>query len=196
MLLDLEKLIKEFDLKINGVIHVGMHHMEELKLYKKCGIENRIWIEANTELCEQYKNTEEIILNEVISSTYEDVTFYVTSRTASNSILRPHMNLKYRDDIKLLEQVTLKAVPLSHYIFESKYNMLNLDIQGAELKALQGADLFNIDYIYTEVNIQDMYQDVPKIDDIDNFLSDYKRVATHIHKNKFGDALYIKKHNG
>lgn len=193
MLLELESLIREFDLKINGVIHVGMHEMEELSVYKKCGIKNRIWIEANKELCDKHKHSEEIIINEVISNTYELIDFYITTRTASDSILRPHMNAKFRKDIKVIKKEKRLAKPLRTFNFQPKYNMLNLDIQGAELKALQGADLSKIDYIYTEVNIQDMYYNVPKINDIDDYLTDYERAATRIHKKKFGDALYIKK---
>jgi lysyl-tRNA synthetase class II len=78
----------------------------------------------------------------------------------------------------------------------SNFNMLNLDLQGVELKALRGAGdyLNHIDYIYTEVNNDSIYKDNDLIIDIDEFLRDYKfiRVETAMLSEQWGDAFYIK----
>ena len=77
----------------------------------------------------------------------------------------------------------------------SKYNFLNLDIQGAELLALKGFGdlLVGIDYIYTEVNETDIYKDCALIGEIDQYLSDFERVETAMTEFKWGDALYRRK---
>lgn len=78
----------------------------------------------------------------------------------------------------------------------SKYNFLNLDIQGAELMALKGfGDLLHkIDYIYSEVNQEELYKDCALIQDLDNYLSKYrfKRVISTMTQFGWGDAFYIK----
>ena len=62
------------------------------------------------------------------------------------------------------------------------FNFLNLDIQGAELKALKsmGDYLNNVDYIYTEVNSDYVYEDCALITELDDYLSQFnlKRVET------------------
>ena len=57
------------------------------------------------------------------------------------------------------------------------FNFLNLDIQGAELKALKsmGDYLNNVDYIYTEVNSDYVYEDCALITELDDYLSQFKK---------------------
>ena len=52
-----------------------------------------------------------------------------------------------------------------------------------------------IDYIYTEVNEEELYEGCALIDEIDEFLTlfNFERVKTHMTKEKWGDAFYIKK---
>jgi hypothetical protein len=74
---------------------------------------------------------------------------------------------------------------------------LNLDIQGVELRALKslGNYLENIDYIYTEVNSDYVYEKCDLIGDIDQYLSTFgfKRVETSWFGDcKWGDAFYVK----
>ena len=77
------------------------------------------------------------------------------------------------------------------------FNFLNLDIQGAELLALQGLEdnLKFIDYIYTEINTGEVYKNCAKVNEIDEFLKKYgfERVETAMTSWEWGDAFYIKK---
>jgi len=79
-----------------------------------------------------------------------------------------------------------------------RYNILTLDIQGAELKALTGAtDLFgDVDAIITEFSTKASYQDQALVGDLDAFLAphDFVRVQTLPTWALYhGDALYVKK---
>src|SRR5690349_6324751 len=49
MLLDLKVLVKKYDLKLKGVLHVGAHLAEEAALYAALGISNVWWIEGNAD---------------------------------------------------------------------------------------------------------------------------------------------------
>jgi hypothetical protein len=77
------------------------------------------------------------------------------------------------------------------------YNMINIDVQGYELEVFKGSTdiLHNIDYIISEVNRDEVYQNCTKVDDLDIFLSKYNfiRVETSWDGNTWGDALYVKR---
>ena len=79
---------------------------------------------------------------------------------------------------------------------QTKFNFLNLDIQGAEYEALKGlGDFFEqIHYIYTEVYSMELYSENGFIGEVDEFLrgKGFIRVGANINpKIGWGDALYI-----
>jgi hypothetical protein len=78
-----------------------------------------------------------------------------------------------------------------------KIDLVNLDIQGAELEAIKGLGHLATDvkWIYTEVNWKHMYADCPLIEDMDSELEKigFVRVATKkAFRASWGDALYVK----
>jgi hypothetical protein len=77
------------------------------------------------------------------------------------------------------------------------FNFINLDIQGAELKALKGMEeyLHQIDYIYTEVNSDYVYEGCALIGEIDEYLQKFGLIRVETKwcgDYKWGDALYIR----
>ncbi|MEW6065207.1 MAG: FkbM family methyltransferase [Bacillota bacterium] len=78
------------------------------------------------------------------------------------------------------------------------FNILNIDIQGAELKALKGAVnvLHFIEVINTEVNFKELYEGCALIHEIDEFLEEhgFERIETTcpFHPS-WGDAFYVRK---
>ena len=76
-------------------------------------------------------------------------------------------------------------------------NFLNLDIQGAELLALNSVEKYlkHIKYIYTEVNTEKVYKDCALLNEIDEFLKThgFTRKCEAIYRQYgWGDALYIR----
>ena len=84
-----------------------------------------------------------------------------------------------------------------HNINMNNVNFINLDIQGVELRALKSIEKYlkNIDYIYTELNTEEVYKNCDKMEDSTLFLSQFgfKLVDARIYK-QFGwrDGFYIK----
>ena len=80
----------------------------------------------------------------------------------------------------------------------SKYNFINIDVQGYELNVLKGAEktLKNIDLIISEINKEEMYKDCAKVEDLDDYLSshNFQRIATYWQQDggTWGDGLYLK----
>src|SRR5690606_4646518 len=78
----------------------------------------------------------------------------------------------------------------------TKFNILNLDIQGAELKAMKGlSDWTDIQAVFTEVNFQEMYKGCAIVSEIDEFLGEkgFLKVEQVDTGAGWGDALYIRK---
>jgi FkbM family methyltransferase len=201
----IDKLIKFFKLNINGVLHVGAHKCEEQNIYVKYAKEENIyWVEAIDFLVEENLklNPKLNIINECIGDVdNKDVTFKISNNTLSSSILELGEHKNLHPQVSFVEVLnkktkTLKTI-LENYQLKNKFNLLILDLQGAELLALKGlGDLLNnFDYIYTEVNEKEIYIDCALLEDLDIYLSNFNFERKYLNTlNSYGNALYIRKH--
>ena len=98
---------------------------------------------------------------------------------------------------RIMKTSRLETVIERNKINMSNVNFLNLDIQGVELRALKSMEKYlqNIDYIYTEVNIEEVYKGCDQMKDLTEYLSrlHFKLVDARIYKQfGWGDAFYMK----
>lgn len=205
MLLKLDDLMKKYKLNINGIIHVGAHECEEYPVYKKHNVKNIIWIDAMEDKVKKMKKI--LKCNNIYHSVIDvdddkNIEFKITNNGQSSSILEFGLHEKYHPQVKVVKKITMKTTRLDTFIKRNninmnKYNFINLDIQGVELNALKslGKNIFYIDYIYTEVNTDEVYKNCSLLTDIDDYLINFgfKRVETKLTNAKWGDAFYIKK---
>ena len=201
MFIPYSELLKKYDLKVYGILHIGAHNCEENEQYKNGGCSNVIWIEANTELCKKNKHLN--VLNYLVTDKDdEEVQFKITNNGQSSSIYDFGTHKKLFPGINFIKEelkktATVKKIYCENNISPSYANFLNIDIQGAELLALKGMGelLDNFDYLYLEVNDDYVYKNCCLVSEIDEYVSRYnfKRVETKWHLNqKWGDAFYIK----
>ena len=132
------------------------------------------------------------------------IKLHIANNTQSSSILKLGKHSDLYPDIKYINEMDVETDTINQ-IFQKKYNIrefnfINLDIQGAELLALKGSDkiLSHIDAIYTEVNLDEIYLNCAKIEEIDEYLKKFgfERVLLETpDSDLWGDALYIKKKN-
>ena len=184
---------------------MGAHTGEERKVYRELGIKKVIWIEAIEELAEKLfdklkQNENTIVICAAVSDKNGHSIFHVTNNLASSSLLELLTHLKHHPKIhnidkSIIETITLDKLIKQNSIKITDYDMLNLDIQGAELMALKGMskNLKHIKYIYTEVNTEEVYQGCCLMEEIDEYLTGFERKDTHITKYCWGDALYLRK---
>jgi len=187
--------------KPRGVIHVGANTCQELPLYLEHEIENRLWIEANDSL--EFPEGETIIhiaiSNRVSDS---DMMYLANNNGESSSLLEPKKHLELYQEIDFSQKFLITPITTLENIIDMsvmhppKFNYLVLDIQGAELKALQGLGKFvnHFDVIITEAYIQELYQNCGKLHEIEALLSNYKLIefAEEVGKG-WGDAAFIRK---
>jgi FkbM family methyltransferase len=202
---NIDQLILFFKLNIKGVLHVGAHKCEEQNVYLKyTSNKNIYWIEAIKFLVEENlsANPNLNIINECIGDEDDkEVTFKISNNTLSSSILElgEHKNLHPNvvvSDTIVTKTKTLKTIFLQNQL-KDKFNMLVLDLQGAEMLALKGLkDIINeFDIIYTEVNEKEIYKECCILEDLDLYLQSYNFERKHLNTlNNYGNALYLRKH--
>jgi FkbM family methyltransferase len=211
MLLDFNYLKNKYELKIDGVLHIGAHFGEEYEIYESNKIKNLIFFEPVPVTFEKLKeklNGKAMLVNTALGNFEGKIIMNVETANngQSSSILKPALHLAQYPHIKFEDTVevnitTLDSFMSSYYseVFMGeapKYNMINIDVQGYELEVFKGSNktLENIDYIITEVNRDVVYHQCAFIDDLDLFLSKFgfKRVETDWAGHTWGDAFYIK----
>jgi len=202
MLIPFKNIYDNYGLKITGILHVGAHDCEELKDYEEIISRDKIlWIEAIPEKVESCKNKYENLLieNATVYDEIIDTEFKIANNGQSSSILNFGLHQQLYPHIIYTSSFNVKTKLLSDIIshYNIKFNFINLDIQGTELNALKGMKdyLVNIDYIYSEVNSNYVYQNCALVNELDDFLGQYgfKRIQTEwVNGCSWGDAFYIK----
>ena len=209
----MSELIQKFNINITGILHIGAHKCEELSAYLQSGINinNIYWIEALPELVKKNKH-QNPLLNIYQAVIYDEddkeIEFNITNcygdinNQQSSSILDFGTHEKHHPQVKVVDKIKLKTSRMDTIIEKYNINMnnvnfINLDIQGVELRALKSMEkhLKNIDYIYTEVNVEEVYKNCDKMEDLTLFLSKFgfKLADARIYKQfGWGDGFYIK----
>jgi FkbM family methyltransferase len=202
MLISLDSLVEKYNVRLNGILHVGAHECEELRLYENyISRDSILWVEAlpeKVEMCKQrYANL--LIENGTVSDKVEEVTFHRSNNGQSSSFLELGLHKVHHPYVWYVDSFTTETKRLENILcnYNIPFNFVNLDIQGTELKALKGMESYlpTIDYIYTEVNSDYVYENCSLIGEIDDYLSNFgfKRVETQWYEDcKWGDAFYIR----
>lgn len=192
--------------KFKGVLHVGAHLAEERNDYINANIKKRIWVEANPFLAETLLNRfqssdDDLVINAAISEfDNEDVKLNIANNGQSSSLLPLKLHSKIYKDIFYTKSYEMKSVSLNtllNSISNSEdFDIINLDIQGVELRALKGLGkrINQFKAIYAEVNTLELYENCDMMHDLDNFLEskNFKKVGFKMNGDHgWGDALYI-----
>jgi FkbM family methyltransferase len=179
---------------------------EERALYNTINIgdNDTLWIEAIGEIVAYVKKINEninIVQAVITDRDDEELSFMITNNKESSSIFNfrthaiehPHV---FEIERRRLKSITLNTLFERNNIPHDRYDFINIDIQGAELKALKGAThiLQHIKAIYAEVNEKMLYEGAVLLPELDEYLAtfNFKRVITNMTQHGWGDALYIK----
>lgn len=206
MLIPLKTLQKRFKVNPTGVLHIGANVGEEAQAYDEIGVKDVVWIEANEQLIPQLKiNTQHKYGHKVIHACIGDiqdleVKFHISNNAGqSSSYLEFGTHKIAHPEVHYVRDVVMKMKRIDGFTTcWGGYDFLNIDLQGAELKALKGmGDLLRqFKWAYLEVNKAELYKGCALVEDIDMYMLAYgfKRVMTEWAGNTgWGDALYIMK---
>lgn len=205
MLLDLPDLVAKFDLRISGVLHVGAHLGEEAATYDSLGIKKVIWIDGNPDVIGKLHQVVDPYNHLVLQALITDedgqvVRFNVTNYDGmSSSVYEFGTHPQFSPDTVVEGHYNLPTKTLDSlsevYDF-SGCNMANIDIEGAGLLALKGATrlMGQFDYLYLEVQTENVYDGAPLLDEMDSYLQDFELVETGMVDGQgWGDSLWLRR---
>ena len=202
MLLDLTKISKKYGLNIKGVLHIGAHHGQENKVYEELQIENRIFFEPlsnNFRKLSENVDPKFTLINKALGDFNGEVEMYVEKENSgqSSSVLKPSLHLVQYPHITFQDTERVEIARLDDIEFDREsFNFINIDVQGYELEVFKGASetLKSVDYIMTELNIEELYEGCARYKDVELFLAEYgfKLVETDWAGFTWGDGFFIK----
>ena len=198
------QILKNYNKKPTGILHIGAHHCEELNSYLENHVDqkNIFWIDAIKEkvhlmvsrgvpnvFCAALDNKEQV------------VKFNITNNGQSSSLLDFGTHQQSYPHIHVVESREVATQTLKSFIETNKLqmngcNFWNLDIQGKELDVLRSGEEYLVyaDALYCEVNTEEVYKGCGVLNELDTFLQEkgFHRVKIHMTDRGWGDALYIK----
>jgi FkbM family methyltransferase len=112
-----------------------------------------------------------------VSDRNEELEFHVTTASEMNSLLAPHQGSD--EATTVLEKIKVQSVTLDDFTAKNgiaRIDLLKMDIQGAEIRALDGASgllgRFAIGCLYLELCFSSGYEGAPVATDIIAYLQD------------------------
>ena len=189
------------------LVHVGAHEAEEWSAYSELGWgeSSLVWVEALPNKCDELvQRFAQYTTIDVVSGIAWDtsdllVQFNVMSNVQSSSALAPREHLEVYPDIQVIEQLNLKTIRLDSVASIAaidKIELICLDVQGAELRALAGLGVLiqQTMAVYSEVSTRELYEGGHSFAEIDAWLSHqgFCLVDWQIHADGWGDALWLR----
>lgn len=201
-----------------GVIHVGAHRGEEVDAYLRAGFQRILLIEANPRLHEhlldRFAEDQRIqVFNCAISDHDGFVDFYLhTSRAGSVEPASILPLKRFKEIVRTLHTPESLSVPCHSLdsflelngIPVSEFSLLNIDVQGAEMLVLKGAQraLRSIPAVISEVSLIELYSGSALEQEITEFITSrgFRKVESiyhtlYDHNSSFpawGECLFLK----
>lgn len=212
MLITMDRLRAEYGVSPKRVLHVGAHLGEEAADYAASGVRDVLWVEANPELMAGLRAHlaafpgQAALQAAVSDADGEPAVLHVAqSATAAlpsmcSSLLPPKAQLRiypffdYSKTIAL-ETVTLDTLLAREGLDPGGWDLLNLDVEGGELRVLRGAPraLAGAAWVFTEVNHAERFAGGALLPEMDTFLHARGFVRLRLQDfpdGTWGEALY------
>ena len=206
MILSFTRMVNKYNMDIKGIIHIGAHHGQEIEEYIDNGVQDILMFEPVSHnfniLQEKLKDANANIQAYQVAlgnEGKEGVTMYLSDNNLiSSSVLKPKVHLQLHPGVGFPGTEEVEMQRLDSFSEDTKnFNFINMDVQGYELEVLKGGaeTLKHVDYVYCEINRDELYEGNAFVEDLDEFLKDYnmERVETDWSGTLWGDALYVRK---
>ena len=194
-----------------GILHLGAHRGLEAEVYNWFG-KRVIWVEALPKTFNQLKENLYFYKNQLAFQALltdkdgEILNFNISNYDAAcSSIFKFTENIKKSKiwsnrNHKMVETLKLKSIKLDTLLIKNNintndYNHWIMDLQGAELLALKGAEnsLKNCKSLYIELSLNQFYSNGVNWDELKNWLMSKNFYPTRIPKEDEEDILFLKK---
>lgn len=206
-------LYKWFGITPEGVLQIGANNGQEVKKFATEGIRHGVFVEPLPKAFEQLKNAISPYagyhaLNALCASEAgKEITFFVSDQAGgSSSMLKPTGHLDIHPEVGFENELVLRTSTVDaivknlrldgHANLVDKLDMLYIDVQGAELDVLKGAQEFlaKAKFVFAEVSHGGLYEGDTSMRPVVDFLEEhkFKLAFAYINKHGWGDALFIR----
>ena len=190
-----------------GVLHVGAHEGQEAPHYQRLALDPILMIEANPVVFSRLVASLAAIpgaraVERAVSDREGAATLHLASFDQSSSLLPMAGHLDVYPGIRAAGEVSVRTSPLDSIVTElglrpAQFAVLHIDVQGAELLVLRGAEavLAAVDLVSVEVSFSELYRGGAQIEDIERWLAarGFRRAALcSPYHPSWGDALYVR----
>lgn len=166
---------------LNVLIDVGANNGNFTKLLRSIKpIDKVFFCEANANnliTLEKFKHKNDSIISSIISNKEGEERFFIYEKESTSSLFSFDENMKELSELNLkaVEERVLNAITIDKLVEENKIkeiDLLKIDVQGAELKVLEGANnsLPRIKNIWVEVSMKRVYKNTPIFSEIYEYL--------------------------
>ena len=215
---DIFSFLKQYNLPApKSVIQVGASVGQEMPMFLNAGVNKGIFIEALPQpfqllqqVCAPHKNF--VPVNMLACGVdAETHSFHVASNFGqSSSIKRPTRHTQVYPTVTFNESVDLqgyrldtivKAAATKFFNGDSQFDLLFIDVQGAELEVFKGATetLARARYVYTEVTYGTDYEGAVTYSDVDSYLRMHGFVCSALEIDPtfraHGNAIFVRSSN-
>jgi FkbM family methyltransferase len=202
MIKPLPQLITEYKLNVRGVIHVGAYKGEEYSYYKDVKIKNIIFVEPQPiyfQILKKNVGPECILFETALGNKEGTSKMYLDDSFdgQASSLLKPKIATTQFCSFSKKIDVPITKIDLLPFD-RIEFNFINIDVQGYELEVFKGGieTIKNIDAIYTEVNLAELYEGCVQRNELDAFLKlqGFDRVGDWFPYAPYnwGDSLYVR----
>jgi FkbM family methyltransferase len=207
---DMNATLPEYIEKIggsSGLLYIGANSGQEIEFCKNYTQKiyafepipfDSVWGQLIKHQCEKV-----FCYNCALSDEEGEFELYPSSNNfESSSVLKPAVHLSEFDWVKFNEPIKIKAKRLDSFDFLKDCDVIIMDVQGAELKVLNGISNYDsLKLIIMEYNIKNTYQDACTFEDFENKLNDvgfeyYESYGVYYNPNTefyAGNAVFVRK---
>ncbi|MGC9527237.1 MAG: FkbM family methyltransferase, partial [Limnospira sp.] len=206
MKLKLQQIFESHKITPRGIVYVGAGDGRSLKRFANFEAAKILLIEANPETCERLTITlgdqQNIqIVPMAIATENGSATLHITNIESHSSTLNFTGYKTLYPNLIETHKITIEKRNLDTLLSElnlspEDFNILFLDIQGAELNALKGASqlLDHIDAIYTTTSEEQLFQKGATLEQVNAFLNEHYFTpvaqASPYHPSRY-EVIYI-----
>ena len=203
MIIPIVDLVERYGIALGTVLHLGAHLGEEAVEYEAAGARDVVWVEADPNVAVRLADTVRPFGQRSVQALVSDrdgdeVDFHVSTNDGrSSSMLRMKTHLREHPEITVTASMRMRTTTvdtLCEQLGIDDVDLLTMDLQGAELLALRGAEgtLRTVRFVYTEVNVAELYEGCAQIDELDRQLAGFRRQETALTPHGWGDAFYVR----
>lgn len=184
-------------LESSRVLHLGAHDAEEHSVYSILDWDV-LWVEAIPEKVNKLREQGFNVQWATVWSEETELTFYRTNNDQSSSVLPLQKHADYYPDIRVSDSWVVKTTTVDAICKKWDFwpDGIVLDIQGAELEALKGAEnVFpGLQWVYSEISTEPLYRGGVLEPELDEFLLEkgFTQVERSMTDFGWGDAIWVR----